>query len=157
MRRHSRRSKKIKIKNHHLPMNTMIKVATSLEGSRTCAQRIVVVFSRLSGFIFWLPWGIPVVVAKWKSPLGCRFRQGKSLQYPRRGKDQGESRMVSSGVAGHLALFTAIESRMVEESATVTVPMSTFEVLVPWGCRYWLGGLLFFWKRYRNDLHEILD
>lgn len=38
---------------------------------------------------------------------------------------------VSSSVAWHLALFAAVQSRVVKKSAAFTVPLSAFEILVP--------------------------
>lgn len=40
------------------------------------------------------------------------------------------ARMTGSGVAWHLTLFTAVQSRVVEESAAVTVPLSALKVLI---------------------------
>lgn len=45
-------------------------------------------------------------------------------------------------VAWHLALFTAVERRVVEEGAALTVPLGPFKVLVPLGARRGLGVLL---------------
>lgn len=49
---------------------------------------------------------------------------------------------LSSGVARHLALFTAVERRVVEEGAAFTVPLGSFKVLVPLGPWHRLGALL---------------
>lgn len=68
------------------------------------------------------------------------------LYYPRIGGGWGRvgqySTALSSGVAWHLALFTAVECRVVEEGAAFTVPLRAFKVLVPLGPRHWLGALL---------------
>lgn len=41
----------------------------------------------------------------------------------------------SSGVARHLALFAAVECRVVEEGADFTVPLGPFKVLIRLGSR----------------------
>lgn len=60
------------------------------------------------------------------------------------GPGQGgqNSAEMSSGVTWHLALFTAVECRVVKEGAAFTVPMGAFKVLV--SLRPWrrLGALL---------------
>lgn len=65
---------------------------------------------------------------------------------------------LSSGVAWHLTLFTAIECRVVEEGAAFTVPMGAFKVFVPLGGRrrwHGLGGLVSFWDtRQRRLIHR---
>lgn len=61
-----------------------------------------------------------------------------------RGRGGQYSTALSSSVARHLALFTAVECRVVEEGAAFTVPLGAFEVLVPLGPWYWLGALLLF-------------
>lgn len=77
----------------------------------------------------------------------CRFwRVG--FYYPMIGRGRGRggqySTALSSSIARHLALFTAVECRVVEEGAAFTVPLGAFEVLVPLGPWYWLGALLLF-------------
>lgn len=49
----------------------------------------------------------------------------------------------SSGVARHLALFAAVECRVVEEGADFTVPLGPLEVLVRLGSWRRLRALLF--------------
>lgn len=79
-----------------------------------------------------------------------RILEGWGLYYPRIGGGGGWGRggqystALSSGVAWHLALFTAVECRVVEEGAAFTVPLGAFEVFVPLGPRHWLGALLRF-------------
>ena len=60
----------------------------------------------------------------------------------------------SSGVAGHLALFTAVECRVVEEGAAFTVPLGAFEVLVPLRPWRWLGALLPLWHGQKQPKHK---
>lgn len=48
-----------------------------------------------------------------------------------------------SRVARHLALFAAVECRVVEEGADFTVPLGPFEVLIRLGSWRGLGALLF--------------
>lgn len=61
------------------------------------------------------------------------------------------SAALSSGVARHFALFTAVECRVIEEGAAFTVPLGAFEVLVPLGPRHWLGALLPFYQNKRRE------
>ncbi|MEQ2177634.1 hypothetical protein GOODEAATRI_005553 [Goodea atripinnis] len=61
------------------------------------------------------------------------------------GRDGRCSAMLSSAVAWHLTRLTAVECRVVEEGAAITVPVSSFEILV---ClRRWFGGLLPFYQK----------
>ena len=83
----------------------------------------------------------------------CRFSEGWGLYYPGgQGRGGRHSAAPSSGVARHLALFTAVECRVIEEGAAFTVPLGPFEVLVPLGPRHWLGALLHFWQGQREAL-----
>ncbi len=72
-----------------------------------------------------------------------RFRRGGAYTIQGRGwgRSGQYSTTLSSSVARHLALFTAIEGGVVEEGAAFTVPLGAFEVLVPLGPRHWLRGL----------------
>lgn len=72
--------------------------------------------------------------------------EGWGLYYPRIGRRWGRggqySAALSSGVARHLTLFTAVECRVVEEGAAFTVPMGAFKIFIslwPW---HWLRALL---------------
>lgn len=58
------------------------------------------------------------------------------------GREGQYNAVPSSGVARHLALFTAVECRVVEEGAAFTVPLGTFKVFVPLGPRHQFGALL---------------
>lgn len=63
---------------------------------------------------FW-SWGVELIASK-------KCKKGGRLRVCETGR--------SSGVAWHLALFTAVECRMVEEGAAFTVPLRAFKVLV---------------------------
>lgn len=65
------------------------------------------------------------------------------------------SAALGSGVARHLALFTAVECRVVEEGAAFTVPLGALEVLVPLRPLRWLGVLLPFWQNKKRTVHDI--
>lgn len=55
---------------------------------------------------------------------------------------------LGSGVAWHFALFTAVECRVVEESAAFTVPTGSLEVFIPLRARGWLGAPLPFFQSW---------
>lgn len=74
----------------------------------------------------------------------CRFWRAGAFCYPRIGRGCGgvDNAGLCSGEARHLALFTAVECRVVEEGAAFTVPLGPFKVLVPLGPWHRLGALL---------------
>lgn len=65
-----------------------------------------------------------------------------SKDWERMGRGGHYRAVLSSGVARHLALFTAVECRVVEEGAAFTVPLSALKVLIPLRPWHWLGALL---------------
>lgn len=83
----------------------------------------------------------------------CRFFGGLALilSADRLGVDSAALR---SGVARHLAPFTAVERGVVEEGAAFTVPMGPFKVLVRLGRRRRLGTLLSIWQNQTGALYE---
>lgn len=98
----------------------------------------------------------------WQGKTSRQILEGWGLYYPRtaRGWSRGwgggvqYSAALSSSVARHLALFTAVECGVVEEGAAFTVPLGAFEVLVPLGPRHWLRALLPLWQRQQEALYE---
>lgn len=63
--------------------------------------------------------------------------------------------MPSSAVAWHLTSLAAVECRVVKEGAAITVPVSSFEILVSLRCG--LGGLLPFYRKGQDKIFFLLN